>query len=138
MFTRRGDESRWPKQDSGSGKLSDYRFDLMPSNTSVTIRLAGCDPHQDELRAAADGEDVTAPIPRRTAEEERTDAPMPVRLFVDGRVVGPVGEVPRGLEAVVAEAVTRLESAGRKPRIPVAIIKTRRGYRAELLMGETR
>jgi hypothetical protein len=53
-------------------------------------------------------------------------------------VVGPVGQVPRGLEAVVSEAITRLELAGRKTRIPVEVVRTRQGLRVDLLIGRTR
>ena len=63
---------------------------------------------------------------------------MAVRLFVDGRILGPVGMVPRGLEGVVNEAISRLELAGRKPRIPVEIVRTRQGLRVDLQMGRTR
>ncbi len=127
----------FPKHDSGSGKLDDYRFDLTPKSKSTVIRLAGSDPHQDDIRAVDTAEQLEAVIARRTDEEERTDAPMPVRLFADGRVIGPVGQVPRGLEGVVSEAVARLELAGRKPRIPADVARTRHGLRIDLLMGRT-
>lgn len=109
----------------------------MPGGSSTTIRLAGSDAHQD-LIAAIESAEIETAIAHRTGEEERTDAPIPVRLFADGRVIGPVGEVPRGLEGPVSEAISRLELAGRKPRIPVAVVSTRHGLRVDLLMGRTR
>jgi hypothetical protein len=138
LFRRSEGDPEFPKGDQGSGSLHDYKFDLLPSNGSVTIRLAGSDPHQDLLRDVAEAAQVETAIARRTDEEERTDAPIPVRLFVDGRIVGPVGRVPRGLESPVAEALSRLDMAGRKPRIPVEVKRTRQGWRVDLLMGETR
>ena len=63
---------------------------------------------------------------------------MPVRLFADGRLLGPVGQVPRGLEGVVNEAISRLEMSGRKPRIPADIARSRHGLRVDLLIGRTR
>jgi hypothetical protein len=138
LFRRRGADTSFPKGDQGRGSLDDYRFDLEPAKNDVVLRLAGSDPHQDLLQQAAGAELVETAIPRRTADEERTDAPMAVRLFVDGRILGPVGMVPRGLEAVVNETLSRLDAAGRKPRIPVEIASTRNGLRVDLLMGETR
>ncbi len=137
IFGRGTRDTSFPKGDQGKGSLGDYRFDLTPANRHVTIRLAGSDPHQDVIAAAAGVEEVETAIPRRTDEEERTDAPMAVRLFVDGRIVGPVGMVPRGLEGVVNEAISRLEISGRKPRIPVAVVRTRQGLRVDLLLGRT-
>lgn len=138
IFGRRTRDTSFPKGDQGNGSLGDYRFDLIPANHRATIRLAGSDPHQDVLATAAGAEQVETAIGRRTDEEERTDAPMPVRLFVDGRILGPVGMVPRGLEGVVNEAISRLEMSGRKPRIPVEIVRTRHGLRVDLLLGPTR
>jgi hypothetical protein len=138
LFRRRGGDPEFPKEDRGRGSLDDYKFDLVPSNSRVTIRLAGSDPHQDLLRDVAQAGVVETAIARRTDEEERTDAPLEVRLFVDGRVVGPVGRVPRGLESAVSEALSRLDTAGKKPRIPVEVVQTRQGLRVDLLMGETR
>ncbi len=137
LFRRRGGDPEFPKADRGRGSLDDYKFDLLPANRSTSIRLAGSDPHQDLLRDLV-GADVETAVARRTAEEERTDAPLPIRLFVDGRIVGPVGRVPRGLESVVNEALSRLDIAGKKPRIPVAVVATKQGVRVDLLMGETR
>jgi hypothetical protein len=138
LFRRHGGDPEFPKADAGRGSLGDYKFDLVPANSRVTLRLAGSDPHQDLLRDVAQAASVETAIARRTDEEERVDAPVPVRLFVDGRIVGPVGRVPRGLESVVGEALSRLDMAGRKPRIPVEIVRTRQGLRVDLLMGETR
>jgi len=138
LFRRRQGDPDYPKEDRGRGSLDDYKFDLVPANSRVTIRLAGSDPHQDVLRDVAEAAEVETAIARRTDEEERTDAPMPVRLFADGRIVGPVGRVPRGLESVVSETLSRLDTAGKKPRIPVEVVRTRQGLRVDLLMGETR
>ena len=135
---RSAGDDRWPKGDQGKGDLKDYKFDLVPANQHVTIRLAGSDAHQDVLAVAEAAAKIETAIARRTPEEERTDAPTAVRLFVDGRILGPVGEVPRGLEGVVSEAVTRLELAGRNTRIPVEVRRTRQGLRVDLLMGRTR
>lgn len=136
-FRRRRLDPRWGPRDQGSGSLDDYKFDLLPASSRVTIRLAGSDAHQD-LIAGIEAAEIQAAIARRTAEEERTDAPIVVRLFAGGRVIGPVGEVPRGLEGPVSEAITRLELAGRTPRIPVAVVSTRYGLRVDLLIGRTR
>lgn len=85
------------------------------------------------------GEDeVTAVIPRRTLEEERVDAPMPVRLFAAQRPSGLVGQVPRGLENVVDAALARLSETGRSPRIPARIVTAKGQLRVQLLMHETR
>jgi hypothetical protein len=138
IFRRRGADPAFPKGDQGRGRLEDYKFDLLPANGSVTIRLAGSDPYQDVIAGLADAASVETAIARRTQEEERTDAPIVVRVFADGRIVGPVGQVPRGLEAVVNETISRLDLAGRKPRIPVEVQRTRQGWRVDLLMGETR
>jgi len=127
----------FPKHDAGAGSLEDYRFDLTPKSAKTVIRLAGCDPYQEDIGVADTAQELEAVIARRTQEEERVDAPMPVRLFADGRLIGPVGQVPRGLEGVVNEAISRLEMAGRKPRIPADIGRTRHGLRVDLLMGRT-
>ncbi|WP_375388504.1 hypothetical protein [uncultured Amnibacterium sp.] len=138
QLRRRAVDPEFPKDDQGSGRLEDYKFDLLPANGRVTIRLAGSDPHQDLIADLADVEVVETAIARRTDEEERTDAPIVVRLFAGGRIVGPVGRVPRGLEGPVFEAISRLDIAGKKPRIPVEVVRTRQGWRVDLLMGETR
>jgi len=129
---------RRSEPDAGVGTLKQYNYDLRPVNRNVVMRLAGSDPFQDEIIRAAESSPLEAFIAKRTAEEERTDAPLAVRFFVDSRMTGIVGYAPRGLEHVVLEAVTRLELAGRKTRIPAQIIRTRAGYRVELLMGRTR
>ncbi|MBI5161370.1 MAG: hypothetical protein HY996_08155, partial [Micrococcales bacterium] len=54
------------------------------------------------------------------------------------RVTGVVGNVPRGLESVYDETIRRLDATGSKPRIPVNVVRTRQGWRVDLLMGETR
>lgn len=138
LFRRSGADPEFPKGDQGVGSLDDYKFDLLPANNRVTIRLAGSDPHQDVIRQAAEAERLETAIASRTQDEERTDAPMPIRLFADGRILGPVGRVPRGLEGVVNEALSRLDMAGKKPRIPVEIVRTKRGLRVDLQIGETR
>lgn len=124
--------------DAGSGSFNDYKYNLMPNNTRVTMQLAGSDPHQDELARLQVAQELQAFIPKRTIEEERTDTPLPVRFLVDGRMSGVVGYAPRGLEPVVFEAIARMEQAGRSPRIPAEIVTTRAGLRVNLLMGETR
>ncbi|MCU1476113.1 MAG: hypothetical protein JWQ64_806 [Subtercola sp.] len=130
------------KKDAGSGKLTDYRFNMVPRNVKVTMQLAGSDPFQDVIRdaqsRAGSSSGIQAFVARRTAEEERTDAPIAVRFFIDSRMTGVVGWVPRGLEAAVIDTLTRLEDAGRSPRIPAAIVKTRHGLRVDLLLGQTR
>jgi hypothetical protein len=138
LFRRRGGDPDFPKPDRGRGSLDDYKFDLLPSSSRVTIRLAGSDPHQDVLRDLVDVEGLETAVARRTDEEERTDAPLPIRLFAQGRIVGPVGRVPRGLEGAVNEALSRLDMAGRKTRIPVVVVRTRQGLRVDLQMGSTR
>jgi hypothetical protein len=131
------DNGAFPKSDAGTGKLNDYRYDLVPKNRRVTMVLAGSDPAQEELERLATSTELQAFISKRTTEEERTDAPVAVRFFVDSRMTGIVGYVPRGLESPVFEALTRLERDG-KTRIPANITKTRKGLRVALLMGLTR
>jgi hypothetical protein len=123
--------------DSGSGKLGDYRYNLVPANKRVTIRLADSDAYQEELASLADEENLQTFIAARTIEEERTDAPMPVRFFTGRRMSGIVGYVPRGLEPAVIEALTRLEERSNN-RIPATIIKKGGKLRVVLLMGQTR
>jgi hypothetical protein len=123
--------------DSGSGKLGDYRYNLVPANKRVTIRLADSDAYQEELASLADEENLLTFIAARTIEEERTDAPMPVRFFTGRRMSGIVGYVPRGLEPAVIEALTRLEERSNN-RIPATIIKKGGKLRVVLLMGQTR
>lgn len=134
------DDGGFGRHDRGSGSLKDYGFDLVPRSGRTRIQLAGSDAYQDELETVL-GESGTSTETaggRRTVEEERTDAPMELRLFTGRRVSGVVGIVPRGLEAVVDGALFRLERANKQPRIPAEIVKTRHGLRVEVLIGETR
>lgn len=131
----------WSSQgDRGSGSLRQYRFNLEPNNLRVTLELAGSNPCQGELQQIVDSgaSPLETAISRRTSEDERTDAPLEVRLFAGGRVTGVVGTVPRGLEAVVDESLARLNKSDRKMRIPVRVRKTRNGLRVELLIGQTK
>ena len=123
--------------DSGSGKLGDYDFNLAPRNKKISLTLADSDQYQDELAGLLDEENLKTFIPSRTIEEERTDAPMPVRFFTGRRMSGIVGYVPRGLEPVIAQALTRLEGRS-DDRIPAQIIRKRGKLRVVLLMGATR
>ena len=123
--------------DSGSGKLSQYRYNLVPNNKRVTIVLADSDPYQEELATLQGEENIQSFIAARTMEEERTDAPMPVRFFTGRRMSGIVGFVPRGLEPAVIEAIARLEDKTDN-RIPARIIRKGGKLRVALLMGETR
>ena len=131
------EEVVFSKSDAGKGSLRDYKFSLTPNNARVTMVLAGSDPAQDELARVASASELQAFIAPRTIEEERTDAPVPVRFFVDSRMTGIVGWVPRGLESVIFETLTRLERVDKK-RIPARVDKTRAGYRVTLLIGQTR
>jgi hypothetical protein len=126
--------------DVGRGTFADYHYNLRPKKDDTVIRLADCDPNQEELRRTLDtgAGEMWAMISRRSVDDERTDAPMPVRLFASGRVSGVVGIVPRGLEAPVDDALGRLAEAGRPPRIPAKIVTTRGGLRVDLGIGTTR
>lgn len=129
-----------PKTDRGAGSFDDYIGVLEPKNKKVTLRLANSDPYQDELAALAaeDPESLSTATPARTLEQERVDAPIEVRIFSGRRVSGVVGVVPRGLESLYDEAVRRLDGRGAKPRIPVAVVQTKHGYRLDLLIGQTK
>jgi hypothetical protein len=128
-----------PANDRGAGSFGSYRYDLIPANKRVTLRLADSNPYQSELQKIVEaGGDLETAMSRRSVEEERTDAPMIVRLFTGSRVSGVVGVVPRGLESVVDEALSRLDKKGQKVRIPARVVKTRSGLRVDLLMGLTR
>ena len=129
-----------PRDDRGSGSFDDYRYNLLPNKTRTTLRLANSTPHQEELQRIIDsGEsELETAISRRTAEEERTDSPMDIRLFSGSRVTGVVGRIPRGLEPVIDEALGRLDGAGKKARIPASVQNTRSGWRVDLLIGRTR
>ena len=122
--------------DSGSGKLADYKYDLRPANKRVTMTLADSDPYQDELAALLNEESLLTFINSRTVEDERVDAPMPVRFFTGRKMSGIVGFVPRGLESAVTEALTRLEGRSNN-RIPASIVKKGGKYRVVLHMGQT-
>jgi hypothetical protein len=134
------DDLTLDRNDLGKGSLSQYRGVLVPANARVRLRLAGSNPHQNDLAALVEsgaGPLETA-ISKRTQKEEGADAPIEVRLFTGSRVSGPVGYVPRGLESVVDEALGRLDMQGRKQRIPVQIVRKGGLYRVELLVGQTR
>lgn len=128
------------RNDVGRGSFAQYRFGLQPNNAKVTMILAGSNPFQDELAGIV--ESGAAPIEtamsRRTPQQDAVDAPIEVRLFAGSRVSGVVGYVPRGLESVVDEALSRLDITGRRQRIPVRIVRKAGRYRVELLMGLTR
>lgn len=128
------------KNDLGKGSFNQYKYGLTPNNGRVRLRLAGSNPHQDALRTIV--ESGTGPletaISRRSQQQDAEDAPIEVRLFTGSRVSGPVGWVPRGLESIVDEALSRLDIKGRKQRIPVEIVRKGGLYRVELKMGETR
>lgn len=123
--------------DAGSGKLKEYDYRLVPRNKKVTIVLGGSDPFQQELADLLQEENLQSFIASRTIEEERTDAPMPVRFFTGRRMSAIVGFVPRGLEPVIAEALTRLEGRSDN-RIPAQIIRKGGKLRVVLLTGLTR
>jgi hypothetical protein len=129
--------TEFAKTDAGSGRLKDYKYSLLPNNGKVIIQLAGSDAYQDELAALIGEESLQSFVAPRTIEEERTDAPMPVRFFTGRRMSGIVGWVPRGLEPAVIEALARLENASDK-RIPIEIVKRKGKLRVNLLMGATR
>ena len=140
LFRRAPESSEYPKTDAGTGSFDQYAYNLVPKNKRVTMQLAGSDQFQDELaRVKATGaQEFEVFFAKRTIEEERTDAPLPARFFADSRMSGVVGYVPRGLEPLVFEALSRLDSAGRSTRIPAEIAATRNGLRVVLLMGATR
>lgn len=142
LFTtnRRGTDESFPKSDRGMGHLDDYSFGLIARNKGITMVLAGSDPYQDELRTiveSGESEFETAISPRSIAQE-RTDEPIQVRLFTGRRVSGPVGSVPRGMEAIVDETLRRLDDTIGTARIPVRITQKSGRYRVELLMGAVR
>ena len=128
------------RNDLGKGKLGNYRYALTPNNARVRIRLAGSNPHQAELKGIVDGgtAELETAFSRRSQSEDAVDAPIEVRLFTGTRVSAPVGWIPRGLESVVDEAMSRLDLNGRKQRIPAQIVRKGGLYRVELLMGKTR
>lgn len=128
------------RNDLGKGTLSQYRGVLVPRSARVRIRLAGSNPLQHELReiVQSGAAPLETAIGRRSQQQEGADAEIEVRLFTGSRVSGPVGWVPRGLESVVDEALSRLDIQGRKQRIPVEIVRKRGLYRVDLLIGSTR
>jgi hypothetical protein len=140
LFRRTPQSSEYPKTDAGTGSFDQYAYNLVPKNKRVTMQLAGSDPFQDEIarvRGTGAGE-FELFFAKRTIEEERTDAPLPGRFFSDSRMSGIVGYVPRGLEPIVFQTLSRLEMAGRSTRIPAEIADTRNGLRVVLLIGRTR
>lgn len=133
-------EPEFDRKDLGKGSFNDYRFGLTPNNARVRMRLAGSNPHQDLLRDIVESgaKPLETAISRRSQQQDAEDAPIEIRLFTGSRVSGPVGWVPRGLESVVDEALSRLDILGRKQRIPVEIVRKGGVYRVELLMGRTK
>src|SRR3984957_11310172 len=123
--------------DAGSGKLNEYDYRLVPRNKKVVVTLAGSAPFQQELPDLQAEDSLQSFIASRTIEEERTDAPMPVRFFTGRRMSSIVGYVPHGLEPVIAEALTRLEDRSDN-RIPARIIRKGGKLRVVLLTGLTR
>jgi len=128
------------KTDQGTGSLDDYLYDLVPRNKRVRIQLADSDPCQDALRTVIEQgvTETEAFITRRSAADERTDAPTPVRLFVNQRPTPVVGFVPRGLEAPVEAALGRLADSGKSTRMEATIRETKNGLRVDLAIGLTR
>jgi hypothetical protein len=123
--------------DSGSGKLKEYDYNLVPRSKKVIVTLAGSDAFQQELADLQAEDTLQTFIPLRTVEEERTDAAMPVRFFTGRRMSGVVGFVPRGLEPVIAQALTRLEERANN-RIPAHIIRKGGKLRVVLFTGQTK
>ena len=138
VFTRTVNLGGYDGNDAGSGSYNQYGYDLVPRNKRVTLRLADSNPYQEELRRLSAVHDLQAFISPRTVEEERTDATIAVRLFAESRMSSIVGFVPRGLEPLVLDAISRLDRASRSTRMPAAIVSTRHGLRIDLLMGQTR
>ena len=128
------------RNDLGKGSLNQFRGVLVPVNSRIRIRLAGSNQFQQELKDIVEtGETpLTTATARRTQQQEGADTDIEVRLFTGSRVSGPVGLVPRGLESVVDEALSRLDISGQNQRIPVEIVRKRGLFRVELLIGQTR
>ena len=128
------------RNDLGKGSLNQFRGVLVPVNSRIRIRLAGSNQFQQELKDIVEtGETpLTTATARRTQQQEGADTEIEVRLFTGSRVSGPVGLVPRGLESVVDEALSRLDISGQNQRIPVEIVRKRGLFRVELLIGQTR
>lgn len=132
-----------PKTDRGAATFDDYDYNLVPKKRELTMRLAASDPHQELLatlwsEVGDDLDSLVTATPARTLDLERIDAPIEVRLFSGRSVTGVVGRVPRGFEGVYDEAVRRLDDRGDKPRIPVGLVRTKAGFRVNLLIGMTR
>lgn len=126
------------RNDLGKGSFSQYKYGLTPNNSRVRLRLAGSNPHQDALRALREsGGELETAINRRNQQQDAADEPIEVRLFTGSSVTGPVGWVPRGLESIVDETLSRLDMAGQRTRIPVEIVRKGALLRVELLMGHT-
>ncbi|KQM58336.1 hypothetical protein [Agreia sp. Leaf210] len=125
------------KHDAGAGSLADYTYNLFPRFTSVTLKVAGSSPFQNELTELQEAlvSPTDAFVERRPPAEDRVDAPMPVRLWMGSELSGVVGFVPRGLEAPVDACLGRLSDRGKAPRIPCDIVVTRHGLRVVLRMG---
>ncbi len=134
------DDITLDRNDLGKGSLGQYKGVLVPANARVRLRLAGSNPYQEELQAILDSgaSPLETAISKRTQQEEGVDASIQVRLFTGSRVSGVVGLVPRGFESVVDEALGRLDTLGRKQRIPVEIVRKGGLFRVELLIGQTR
>ena len=128
------------RNDLGKGSLNQFRGVLVPVNSRIRIRLAGSNQFQQELKDIVEtGETpLTTATARRTQQQEGADTEIEVRLFTGSRVSGPVGLVPRGLESVVDEALSRLDISGQNQRIPVEVVRKRGLFRVELLIGKTR
>ena len=128
------------RNDLGKGSLNQFRGVLVPVNSRIRIRLAGSNQFQQELKDIVEtGETpLTTATARRTQQQEGADTEIEVRLFTGSRVSGPVGLVPRGLESVVDEALSRLDISGQNQRIPVEVVRKRGLFRVELLIGQTR
>jgi hypothetical protein len=129
---------QFERGDLGKGSFKDYRLGLVPNNERVRMILAGSNPAQETLAQLFGQEGLETATPRRTQAQDAADDPIEVRLFTGSRVSGPVGFIPRGLESVVDETLSRLDIAGRKQRIPVEIVFKRGSYRVHLLTGQTR
>ena len=128
------------RNDLGKGSLNQFRGVLVPVNSRIRIRLAGSNQFQQELKDIVETREtpLTTATARRTQQQEGADTEIEVRLFTGSRVSGPVGLVPRGLESVVDEALSRLDISGQNQRIPVEIVRKRGLFRVELLIGQTR
>ncbi|MBG6053929.1 hypothetical protein IWX81_000319 [Salinibacterium sp. CAN_S4] len=132
--------SAFDRNDLGKGSLNQFRGVLVPINSRVRIRLAGSNQFQQELTDISESGEtkLTTATARRTQQQEGADTEIEVRLFTGSRVTGPVGFVPRGLESVMDEALSRLDISGQHQRIPVEIMRKRGLFRVELLIGQTR